>query len=53
MLHKILIVLKVLFRNGETVIDIIQQMYAEFNENSEDKKELDDMSKQVLSGEEV
>lgn len=44
-------VLKVLFRNGEQLINIIQQIYAEMNSNSPESKELGEMEKEILDDE--
>lgn len=52
-MSKILSILKVLFRNGETIIDIAKEIYEELNSNTPESRELDEMSKQILNPEEV
>ena len=44
---------KVCFRNGENIINFIQEVYAEMGKNSPASKELSDMEDQILDSEEV
>lgn len=51
MLTNILSILKVLFRNGETVINIIQACIQEVKKNGHVQVELDQIDEKILSNE--
>lgn len=53
MFIKILCVLKVLFRNGETLISIIQEMYQEIRKETGVGPELQEMEDKILTDEEA
>lgn len=53
MFHIILSVLKVLFRNGETIVDLVQQIIVEVKGKSEIEEDLKDLESRTIPETEV